>query len=1381
MPPKEKLDPQFEDEISFARYIIRHANNFLLLPLDSNTVAQLNDDMRSYCIDTSTFINSIKHILAEHNSPKSFGPISGEEFKSILQLDNTTTTTKTTKTKLKTNEGSGIENNNSLTTNVVNKRITRSAKKAAMSKLDVNDPDNIPDNIPNETIKEPSKINKTVHDTSIQSEPISTHVLSQIAESNTKSPPVDATSSTASPTATNIATTVDISPPLSPSKQFTKKTQATKNNENVDVEIDNKDISKKINEVKKNKSIKENESKGDLFFWVNLRQSEIKSKHVTDFSTLDTTAVLVEWFKETVSEIKQLHEELKEYPLETWNINFLKFLQKHRFTLITNKPNKVTGSTPFHGLEDEFICNLVLPVLFPEHLDVKDSNPLIYYRNIKKKILGPDLYVKLHELRTPPLEDLTSEEKIKLWLEKLRPAFHLLTNKLHFDPVYAVSYCISHYSNGEYSKTLKIWRTHPSLKTALATGAAIFSKLLKIQKSTQNTEDKFSLEHKHEVVGDIEKRDSSEDNDNKKRSFESTDAELRNVKRLAVERQRESDLIKTKPSNFANSKIVNPRPDKKVLIQSWLNIHADQVALLKTLDFTNFDEQEVEKHWIKTLGPKILPLFDKLDGVKNEESFLEWAYQFIKLMESEHFSTLLKHDLNKMLDDAITPLHEAEDTFLFERVFKIAFPGYDLPEYASAYDYWEAIKRKMYPHYTELPQLFKQKLQSITIETLKSKVQIEEWIKTLDEYHCVIYNSTISGKQHILINEFMKYCPPQYYNEVDLWKSKPYIYVANKIVDIMNKDNIPMDASKTMQPPTSTNHTITNKETSADHTRKVLSINTSETTSSEISTNDAKNSIRAPALVIDTSDSSFDTNRMTQREDDMKSPQPTSNPLIINTNDSLSNTHVSTTANPAFTKTSEQVSSDNTTFNKNVPKMKNNFVTTTSVLPADSKESSVVKTTVALTSSKVDSISLEQKTDRTGPITTSSIMSSQQSENNIETTKKTDDPSLIKAPVPQQQGDNITTSINKVINTIKYTKQHANNNPSTDRVNPFVSKSTSYKPSTNDKANTKVDIKTSTTSNQNNATIPTNNTTSTKAQSSIDNPQSLDKGNMISIPNMPAKTPISSNISPSSTSNEQKTMTTKQSTIPASQLSSQPQLEMSNMKETVKIPSEKNDSKVGTSTATVNYPQVNSTQTTSDRPGSFAQKSISINKNVYTTPKVASTTDNKTQRTYNLPLAPGISNKNSSTTASSQPKPSVSSTGVTVVNSTLSTSSKHDAPLTRDTQLKTSQHITKLPTSPKSFSSHIVTKTSPKSNPLVINTSDSSWETNKLVIPTGPKNPSTVTTTRKDSISTTEKHSGAANSSYTNKINDSMDKHDSFKDSNSSSKNKLVINTHNTP
>lgn len=134
MSPEEKLNPQFDDEISFARYVIKNANNFMLLPLDNDTVAQLNDDMRSYCINTSTFIDSIKHMLAENNSSKNFGPISSEEFKSILQSDNNrasidnidTTTSNNAKPmepEQQSKKDTDLESDEPSTTNLVNKRI----------------------------------------------------------------------------------------------------------------------------------------------------------------------------------------------------------------------------------------------------------------------------------------------------------------------------------------------------------------------------------------------------------------------------------------------------------------------------------------------------------------------------------------------------------------------------------------------------------------------------------------------------------------------------------------------------------------------------------------------------------------------------------------------------------------------------------------------------------------------------------------------------------------------------------------------------------------------------------------------------------------------------------------------------------------------------------------------------------------------------------------------------------------------------------------------------------------------------------------------------------------------------------------------------------
>lgn len=103
MGSKKKANPQFDDEIAFARHIIRNGKNFMLLPLDKDTVAQLNDDIRSHCIATYTFINSIKHILAEQKSPKSFRLIKSNEFSGILQLDK--------------NDNMPIDSSNSIPTN----------------------------------------------------------------------------------------------------------------------------------------------------------------------------------------------------------------------------------------------------------------------------------------------------------------------------------------------------------------------------------------------------------------------------------------------------------------------------------------------------------------------------------------------------------------------------------------------------------------------------------------------------------------------------------------------------------------------------------------------------------------------------------------------------------------------------------------------------------------------------------------------------------------------------------------------------------------------------------------------------------------------------------------------------------------------------------------------------------------------------------------------------------------------------------------------------------------------------------------------------------------------------------------------------------------
>ncbi len=77
----------------------------------------------------------------------------------------------------------------------------------------------------------------------------------------------------------------------------------------------------------------------------------------------------------------------------------------------------------------------------------------------------------------------------------------------------------------------------------------------------------------------------------------------------------------------------------------------------------------------------------------------------------------------------------------------------------------------MYPNYNDIKSSFNKNLLGNTIETLKSKKLLEEWLVSLDKYHCVLYNSTLHGKQFVLINEFMKYCPPKYYDEVDTWKS----------------------------------------------------------------------------------------------------------------------------------------------------------------------------------------------------------------------------------------------------------------------------------------------------------------------------------------------------------------------------------------------------------------------------------------------------------------------------------------------------------------------------------------------------------------------------------------------------------------------------------
>lgn len=1290
MSTKEKSDPQFNDEISFARYIIRNANNFVLLPLDSNTVAQLNDNMRSYCISASTFINSIKHILAEHNSPKSFGPISGEEFKNILQLDNTAATTTTTKTttmttnsnnikfmkpEIETKKRSDFKNDNSSKNNLVVKKITKSTKIATVIKPDNLNPDNNSDNIPNKTTEKPSSINKTA----IQLEPISTYTLSQVTENNTDSQPIDDTTSFTFGNPTSITTSIH------------ETIQETKKNKNTFTEIDNDNGLKKINDIMQNESIRENESKSDLLAWANLRESMIKSNHITDFSTLNTDAVLKEWLRETLLELKQLKKELNEYPLETWNINFLEFLQKHHFTILTHKHNKVTGSTPFHDLENKFICNYVLALLFPKYLDAKDPDSSVYYKNIKKKILGADSYAKLHQLRTPPLEDLTSEKKIKLWLEKLRPAFSLLTNILHFDPVRAVSYCISHYSNGEYSKTLTMWKTRPSLNTALSIGAAIFSKLLKVQRSKQNNEKDFSLACNNAMVSDARRRGSLEENRNKKRPFESTDIELRNMKRPTLEKQLDSEFTKKKRSTSTIKKLIDPILDKNRVKQFWFNMHANQEVLVRTLNFSTFNKKEVEKHWIKTLIPRILPLINKLVDVKNGESFLKWAYQFIKLLESEHFSTLLKYDINKMSHHDITPLHEAEDSFLFKHVLKIAYPDYNLPESASAYNYWEAIKSKMCPYYAKLPQFFKKKFQSITVDILKSKVQLKKWIESLDEYHCAVYNSTIHRKQQILTNEFIKYCPPQYYNEINSWKSKPYVYVINKIVDIMNRNNILVDASKTAQLPTSTNSIMANKKSPIDKTIKAISINASKTTinentKNEISTNDTKKLVTEKTLVVTTNN--FNVDKISSKEFNRKQ-----NPNMSNNNQNVpgSNTNTTTTTetNPRidfFTKLNNKITNDSINANRKIqikgdmknPSLASNTLTINKNDSSSNINTSILKIQVPTTTKPVivqtsgetskDStmcdISSEKKINKKEPTAISSTKSPQLSQSSIENVKKTNESPSIKTQIPEQQGISVTTSTNKTTDTTKYTKQQTNNSISTNHMNSFASKNTAYDTSTSNKANTTANIESSTISSQVNVSISTNKTTTIKAQINVDHLKSLEKSNTISTTNMITKTPISNTTSLLSIDNEQKPMSNKQNAITALPLSPQPKSEMNAKREAIKTPLEiiKNNSKIGVSTTTASSPQINSTQAVSNGPGFLPQKCVSANKKSFTTSNIASVTDHKAQRTYNLPLAPRTPNNNNLPPTSSASTSLVSSSRLTVVNSSPSTSGNQNIP-----------------------------------------------------------------------------------------------------------------------
>ncbi len=50
------------------------------------------------------------------------------------------------------------------------------------------------------------------------------------------------------------------------------------------------------------------------------------------------------------------------------------------------------------------------------------------------------------------------------------------------------------------------------------------------------------------------------------------------------------------------------------------------------------------------MGPIILPLMDELDFLEEADSFLDWAYKFIKKLEADHFTTLLRHDVNKIAD-----------------------------------------------------------------------------------------------------------------------------------------------------------------------------------------------------------------------------------------------------------------------------------------------------------------------------------------------------------------------------------------------------------------------------------------------------------------------------------------------------------------------------------------------------------------------------------------------------------------------------------------------------------------------------------------------------------------------------------------------------------
>lgn len=738
MGSKKKANPQFDDEIAFARHIIRNGKNFMLLPLDKDTVAQLNDDIRSHCIATYTFINSIKHILAEQKSPKSFRPIKSNEFSGIVQLDKNDNMPIDSSNSIPTNSTSDIHtdidydtHNNDmpmdldddednfmpfglddeevlfrqpivttdktgkkqlkkLTTagkkqlKIVNKAEMKTRKSTKVSateeasveepkvkfkykqegdehmsfrtptpkSIEIEDAETILKSKANTRLEKlrresEARIEGLTHETETKENPLinkteskaankniffkssklekrNDATLSALEDTNVVTPPQSNIISSIMPSLSSLITNrpaniLDTAPPWASIPP--EKSDFQKNSDPMTAIIsipsgpshpiitnnpNSKDSFEETTNIttSNDKETKDNNFPKTLTFWVNLREVQINVKNPPDFKHFNPHAVLDTWKKEFTPELEDLKSTASTESLELWNVKFLTFLKKHKFTGLSNKSKKIDDPTPFHGLENKFISQYILPYLFPDLLSVRDLLAHKYYRNIKKSKLGEDIYVKMHELRIPPLGDLTSKEKIKAWLKKLRPAFYLLTNKLNFNEVYAISFCISHYSKGEYNKTIKILREHPNITSALDTGAAIFRKLAKLEKLQDKAKNKDAAAMKIDINSDNSKIEIDTNINPKKRTADILDVAPQNVKKSTLEKTKE---VKTLPkiqlvndkteSSFSETveTTTSPSMKSKVVPNLWLNIHADQPTLLKTLDFNKFNEEEVIK------------------------------------------------------------------------------------------------------------------------------------------------------------------------------------------------------------------------------------------------------------------------------------------------------------------------------------------------------------------------------------------------------------------------------------------------------------------------------------------------------------------------------------------------------------------------------------------------------------------------------------------------------------------------------------------------------------------------------------------------------------------------------------------------------------------